>query len=221
MSLPLLWSNFARSALAAPIASGATTLTLTTGTGAEFPNPGSGQYFVGVFTDIATGQIHEIVHVTARSTDTLTIVRAQEGTSALAWVQGDLFALLVTAGGLSNMIQGQAAINTVSTAGSGSWSAANMLAGVINRTGPGGAYADATDTATALVGAIPFAQVGLAFRLRVLNTVAFANTITAGSGVTLAGTTAIAASTWRDYLGTITNVGTPAVTLTGIGSGTL
>ena len=49
----------------------------------------------------ATGLLTEIVHVTNVTGDVCTIVRAQEGTTALAWTAGDLFANLVTAGTLA------------------------------------------------------------------------------------------------------------------------
>jgi hypothetical protein len=48
---------------------------------------------------------YEIVKVTGRSTDTFTIVRAQEGTTAAAWAAGDTVALLPTAGGLAQFAQ--------------------------------------------------------------------------------------------------------------------
>ncbi len=94
----LLASNNASSTLAAPITSGATTATLAAGTGTEFPNPSAGQYFLMTFTDAATGLTNEIVKVTARATDTISIVRAQEGSIASAFTTGDKARNLVTAG---------------------------------------------------------------------------------------------------------------------------
>jgi len=96
-----------------------------------------------------------------------------------------------------------------------------LVGGVILRSGSTAAYTDTTDTAANIVAAIQGCQIGTAFQLRITNTVAFIDTIAAGAGVTLAGTTAIAASTYRDFVGVVTNVVTPAVTLTGTGSGTL
>lgn len=221
MTLPIRWANNANSALAGAINSAAVSVTLTTGTGAEFPQITAGQYFVATFIKNGNPLIYEIIHVTAVASDTFTIVRGQEGTTALSWAQGDLIANQITAGALANSLQGATTISAITGAAGVTLTAAQMLGGVINRSGPVGIYSDTTDTAAAIVAAMPFAAVGLSFRLRILNTVAAIETILAGSGVTLAGTTAIAASTWRDYVGTITNIGTPAVTLTGIGSGTL
>ena len=96
MSLELA-TNFAYTVLGASLSSSATTLTLFPGSGALFPNPSTGQFFRISLTDAATGSHHEIVNCTGRSLDTLTIVRAQEGTIAQNWIAGDLIENIVTA----------------------------------------------------------------------------------------------------------------------------
>lgn len=101
----ILFANNASSTLAGPISNSATTANLASGTGALFPSPSGGNYFVGTFTDAATGLINEIVHVTGVSTDTITITRAQEGTTAKSWLAGDNFNNLWTAGQAAAMLQ--------------------------------------------------------------------------------------------------------------------
>jgi hypothetical protein len=101
----MLWSNNASSTIAGSITPTDTTVALAAGTGVEFPNPSGSDYFIATFYDQQTKTINEIVHVTARSTDVLTIVRAQEGTTAKAWTAGDILANLVTAGTLRNFVQ--------------------------------------------------------------------------------------------------------------------
>ena len=101
----LLFANDANTTLAAPLASGALSCSLAAGAGALFPNPGAGQGFMVTFIDAATGFVNEIVLCTARSGDTLTIVRAQEGTSDLNWLAGDLAANLITAGTMEQFPQ--------------------------------------------------------------------------------------------------------------------
>ena len=101
MANAILWANNANTTIAASISNVQTTVNLTPGAGALFPSPGAGQYFCATFTDAATGLLTEIVHVTNVTGDVCTIVRAQEGTTALAWTAGDLFANLVTAGTLA------------------------------------------------------------------------------------------------------------------------
>ena len=94
----MLWTNNAKTTLAGSISSSATSANLASGTGSLFPNPMGGDYFAMTFVDAATKLINEIVYVTARSGDTITIVRAQEGTTAVAWTAGDIAANLWTAG---------------------------------------------------------------------------------------------------------------------------
>lgn len=101
----LLFSNNAQTTLAGSISNVAVSANLASGAGALFPSPGAGQYFMMTFVDAATGLINEIVKVTARSGDTITIVRAQEGTTAKAWSAGDLAANFWTAGQAAAMLQ--------------------------------------------------------------------------------------------------------------------
>ena len=106
MALLFLFANNAASTLAANITNTATSCQLATGTGTLFPNPVSGsQQFALTFTDAATGLINEIVYVTARTGDVLTIVRAQEGTAAVSWLAGDNADNLITAGSLAAFTQ--------------------------------------------------------------------------------------------------------------------
>lgn len=99
MALTLLTANNAQTVLAAGISASATTLTVNTGTGALFPSPVSGtSYFKLTLIDATTGQLTEIVHVTSRTGDTMTISRAQEGTTARAWSANDIAANMLTAG---------------------------------------------------------------------------------------------------------------------------
>ena len=87
----LLFCNNGDTTLASAITSSATSLTVAAGMGALFPSPNNslGEYFKLSLTDVVSGTLNEIVHVTARSGDVMTVVRAQEGTTALAWVSGD------------------------------------------------------------------------------------------------------------------------------------
>jgi len=101
----LLFSNDASTTLQSGIGAGATTAVLAAGTGSLFPNPASGEAYFTTFLDASTQQTKEIVLVTARAGDTITIVRGQQGTTARAWNAGDLAAQLVTAGDSRGMVQ--------------------------------------------------------------------------------------------------------------------
>lgn len=104
MSTLILFANNATSTLATPITAAATTATLAAGTGALFPNPTSGEYFVLTFLDAATQTIREIVWVTGISGDTITaMTRGQEGTTPTAYLAGDYAQSLITAGILSTL----------------------------------------------------------------------------------------------------------------------
>jgi hypothetical protein len=92
--MPIKLANNASGTLATAINASDTGLILTTGDGAEFPTLGAGDYFYATIT--STQGTQEIVKVTARSGDSLTVVRAQEGTSAAGFAAGARFELRVT-----------------------------------------------------------------------------------------------------------------------------
>lgn len=100
-----LFKNNASGSLASSIGTTDTLLALATGHGARFPTPSGGDHFqltlVGL--DVNGNEASwEIVRCTARSNDSLTVVRAQEGTSAQAWPAGARVELRVTAGTLDS-----------------------------------------------------------------------------------------------------------------------
>lgn len=86
------------------------------------------------------------------------------------------------------------------TVGDSTLTVSSILAGIINRSGPVGAYADTLPSVAALIAACPNLSVGDSFTFLLRNTVAQANTITAGTGWTLGSNTAIAASLVREFL---------------------
>jgi len=93
--MPVVLKNNAFGFLYSAISNSDTTAVLSTGTGANFPTLSSGEYFYATISPPAGAS--EIVKVTARSGDLLTIVRAQEGTSALSFPAGSRVELRVTA----------------------------------------------------------------------------------------------------------------------------
>lgn len=96
-----LFANNAATTLATGISSTSTTLTLQAGSGALFPNPTNGNQFTVTMIDAITETKTEIMYCTARSGDTLTVTRAQEGTTAQSWVAGDYVRNGPTAGTLA------------------------------------------------------------------------------------------------------------------------
>lgn len=96
-----LFANNATSSLASGINDSDNTLLLATGEGARFPAPIAGDYFDLTLTQgIGLETSWEIVKVTARSGDTLTVARGQEGTAAAAWAAGAKAELRLTKGAM-------------------------------------------------------------------------------------------------------------------------
>jgi len=100
--MPEVNTNFSVSTVAtapSPATSG-TSLVVASGHGTRFPNPATANFSAIVCPAAQQPTIDnaEIVRVTAKSTDTLTITRAQEGTSARSIVVGDRIYAGLTAG---------------------------------------------------------------------------------------------------------------------------
>jgi hypothetical protein len=84
-------TNNAFGTLNAGINSSATTIVLSAGQGSRFPTLAAGDYFYATLIDTTNNL--EIIKVTARSTDTMTVVRAQDNTTARAYSTNDRFEL--------------------------------------------------------------------------------------------------------------------------------
>lgn len=89
-------SNNASSLLAADISGVATTLAISSGDEGNFPAPSGEEWFPLTVVDGAGNREH--MRCTARSGVTLTVERAQEGSTALAWTAGARVELRLTAG---------------------------------------------------------------------------------------------------------------------------
>lgn len=122
--MPAKFSNNASATLSTSITSAATTIVLSTGQGAQFPALTGSDYFMGTLVN-SSNQL-EIVKVTARSGDSLTVLRAQESTTARAYAAGDKLELRPTALALNNMAQLDAA-NTMT--GNNTFSGTNTFSG--------------------------------------------------------------------------------------------
>lgn len=95
-----------------PLAQAATTLNITAASGSSFPS--TFPFLITIWDDSAhpdptddAGM--EIVRCTGRSTDALTIVRAQEGTGDVAHTLGERVAMLITAGVFNDATYGVSA----------------------------------------------------------------------------------------------------------------
>ena len=106
------FSNLASTTLASSVTSSATSITVADGS--VFPTLGAGDYFYATID--APPSLTEIVKVTARSGNTLTVVRAQDNTTATTHASGDEIALRVVSAVLED-IASAAATESVSISG--------------------------------------------------------------------------------------------------------
>ena len=98
----MLFTNNAATTLASSISSTATSLTVASGTGSLFPNPTGTQYFYCTL-QATTGSTIEIIKVTARSSDTFTIIRGQDGTGGSSFTAGDKVELRIVAATMNDL----------------------------------------------------------------------------------------------------------------------
>lgn len=118
MANRFVFENNAITTLASSILAGATTCTLSVGSGSEFPSPTAGQQFAITFLDAATGTINEIAYCTSRTGDVLTIVRGREGTTAAAWPAGTTVSNFITRDALASFVQFASSTNYWAAGGS-------------------------------------------------------------------------------------------------------
>ena len=101
--MPALFANNAATTVASALSNVATSLAVASGKGALFPAITGTDFFMLTLTQSGSETTWEIVKVTARSGDVLTIVRGQEGTTAAAWAVGDKAELRLTKSGLAEV----------------------------------------------------------------------------------------------------------------------
>lgn len=103
-----------------------------------------------------------------------------------------------------NPVLGNQGIATNATAGSASLTAAQIMRGVLNRTGPGAGFTDTWPSADEIIASMDNPQVGDSFLLFYRNGVAQAMTFAAGTGIVSGiGTLSCAASSTKTYLHTV------------------
>lgn len=98
----VILKNNATSTITTAISASDVGLAVAAGTGSLFPTLGAGDYFYA--TLVSAGGTYEVIKVTVRVGDTMTIVRAQEGTTAQSFVSGSRIELRVTAASITDMV---------------------------------------------------------------------------------------------------------------------
>ena len=111
------------------------------------------------------------------------------------------------------LLQGEAVTSISGTAGT-TLPATSLFTGLVNRSGPTAAFTDTIDTANNILTGLsggdnvntPVLVPGSTFRVRVINTTSYTETLAAGAGITLAtGVFTLSADTFRDLLFTVVN----------------
>lgn len=185
-----------------------TTIVLQTGNGAQFPSLTAPQYFYATLAN--TVGVVEIVKVTARVVDTLTVVRGFDGTIAQAWVAGDSVQIRVVAALLNNKLDADlAAVSGPLTVTGAATFAAAVTASVF--TGALVGNATTATTATALASTLAVVAGGTG-----------ATTATAAlaalSGLSLAGGTLTGGLTAPTFTGALVGNAATATTATALAS---
>jgi len=93
--MPVKLINNATTTMPNAVSSTDTTITVATGTGSRFPVLGAGDFFFSTLVDVS-GNL-EIVKVTARTDDVMTVVRGQESTLAIPFPANSRFENRITA----------------------------------------------------------------------------------------------------------------------------
>lgn len=161
----------------------------------------------------------------------LTVANAATGTSPSISATGDdtNISIKLVPKGTGRVVPsapnlGFTTVTTINTAGAASYTAAQVLGGLINRDPNGGARTDVLPAADALVAAIPGAVVGTSFLCHIRNTADAAEALgwNAGTGGTFADTATITQKQNAILLFLLTNVtgGTEAYTAYIVSTGT-
>ncbi|HUB48359.1 MAG TPA: tail fiber domain-containing protein [Acetobacteraceae bacterium] len=98
-----VWSDFFETTLSAAVTSSQTTISVASATNA--PTIGANQQWVVVVQSASTPSSREVMYVTAITSTTFTVTRAQEGTSAGTWAVGDYVIGTNTAGQMAALAQ--------------------------------------------------------------------------------------------------------------------
>lgn len=145
-----LFANYVKDTLNGGISNVDTTITVNSGT--LWPTITGSDYFYATIVDAATGNVIEVVKVTAHAaaSSTLTVTRGQQGTAGTAFINGDKIELRATK---ANFEELQITVNgivkgdgtgTVSAASAGTDYLAPPSGTSILKANSGGALANAT-----------------------------------------------------------------------------
>jgi hypothetical protein len=105
--MPVILKNNASSTLATAISASDTGIVVADGS--KFPSLGASDYFYA--TLVSSGGTTEVVKVTARASNSMTVVRAQDGSSAASFASGALLEMRVNAASVTDLVRAPAVNN--------------------------------------------------------------------------------------------------------------
>jgi len=124
----VILKNNAVSTITTAISASDVGLAVAAGTGTLFPTLGASDYFYA--TLVSAGGTYEVIKVTARVGDTMTIVRAQEGTTAQSFASGSRIEVRVTAASITDMIAEHDQASEITFTPTGGISATNVQSAI-------------------------------------------------------------------------------------------
>lgn len=125
--MPVILKNNASSTLAAAISASDTGIVVADGS--KFPALGAGDYFYA--TLVSSGGTTEIVKVTARASNSMTVVRAQDGSSAASFASGALLEMRVNAASVTDLVDEHDQAAEISIADAGNYYTSTNVEGAL------------------------------------------------------------------------------------------
>lgn len=175
--MAILLANNAKSALAGAIGALDTTLTITSGTEGLFPSPTGGDYFYATIED-STKTNREIVKCTSRSGTTLTVVRAQDGSTANIFAIGSTVEMRVNKATIQDTISA-----ATSAAAAAATSASNAATSASAASSSASSASTSASTATTQASDASTSATNAAASASAANTSAIAAAAAAASGL--------------------------------------
>ena len=125
--MPVILKNNASSTLATAISASDTGIVVADGS--KFPSLGASDYFYA--TLVSSGGTTEIVKVTARASNSMTVVRAQDGSSAASFASGALLEMRVNAASVTDLVDEHDQAAEISIADAGNYYTSTNVEGAL------------------------------------------------------------------------------------------
>jgi hypothetical protein len=125
--MPIILKNNASSTLATAISASDTGIVVADGS--KFPSLGASDYFYA--TLVSSGGTTEVVKVTARAINSMTVVRAQDGSSAASFASGALLEMRVNAASVTDLVDEHDQAAEISIADAGNYYTSTNVEGAL------------------------------------------------------------------------------------------